>query len=255
MKQALVLLALAIALSLLQGPGATAADQAKPSRGDGRIVLALQYDFFQVEGAQVKDGSGKKRHGELQGGQVVEGRRRPALKLDGQGQLRMTQTPDRLNPAGRTLTVGALCKPASGDGVIASMGDRQYGFSLYLKEGIPHFAVRIQGELHKVAADEPVVMDQWVHLMGVIDAKGELWIVLNGWPTAHAKGKLLAQEPAETLCVGADPGSPVGEYRSPLGWNGLLEDVRLYWGVIDRNAHGEQLQEWADLPGCGCGKK
>ena len=35
-------------------------------------------------------------------------------------------------------------------------------------------------------------------------------------------------------------------------WQGLLEDVHLYWGLIDRNNDRDQLQDWADLPGCGC---
>ena len=34
-----------------------------------------------------------------------------------------------------------------------------------------------------------------------------------------------------------------------------LQDVRLYWGVAERNANRELWQDWADLPGCGCVKK
>ncbi len=62
------------------------------------------------------------------------------------------------------------------------------------------------------------------------------------------------QKPAEPFCVGADTGSPVGEYAPAMHWQGLLEDVRLYWGFMDRNENREQLQDWADLPGCGCRK-
>lgn len=60
--------------------------------------------------------------------------------------------------------------------------------------------------------------------------------------------------PAEPLSVGADPGETVAEYLAPLGWHGLLEDVRLYWGFLDRNENREALADWADLPGCGCRK-
>ena len=32
----------------------------------------------------------------------------------------------------------------------------------------------------------------------------------------------------------------------------LLQDVRLYWGFMNRDDHREEWGEWADLPGCGC---
>lgn len=67
----------------------------------------------------------------------------------------------------------------------------------------------------------------------------------------HAGGSILA---CGTFCVGADIGSPVGEYAAPLNWHGLIEDVRRYWGLIDRNEQRDALQDWADLPGCGCRK-
>jgi hypothetical protein len=41
--------------------------------------------------------------------------------------------------------------------------------------------------------------------------------------------------------VGADLDSRVGDYESALGWNGLLEDVRVYWGELGKEA----LEEWA----------
>ena len=128
------------------------------------------------------------------------------------------------------------------------------GFSLYLKEGVPHFAVRSHGELASVADDDLVVLEQWVHLLGAVGSDGQLQLLVNGWPVAKAQGKLIAGTPEKPLCIGADFGGPIGDYKGPLNWRGLLEDVRLYWGVMDRNEHRDELGDWADLPGCGCRK-
>ena len=253
MKRSILYLAFALGI-LATGRDPRAAEQPKGGLGSGKSELVLQYDFSSVHGTRVGDGSGKKHDGELKGGEIVEGRRNPALQLNGDGLISMAEIPDSLNPRSRALTIGALCKPATADGIVAAMGDRANGFSLYLKGGVPQFAVRASGELFKVAGDEPVPMDQWVHLIGTLDAKGVLWLIVDGWPVAHAKGKLIPQKPAEPFCVGADTGSPVGEYGNARHWRGLLEDVRLYWGFMNRNENWEELQDWADLPACGCRK-
>jgi hypothetical protein len=220
----------------------------------GTPELVLHYDFYGVDGEHVSDASGKKHGGKLIGGEIIPGRRKPAIAFDGQGSITVTENMETLDVASRTLSVGARCKPASADGVIVSVGDKTNGFSLYLKNGIPHFAVRADGALTTAAGSEPVVMDQWVHLFGAIDAKGNVLLVSNGWPTATTKGTPIAGAPVEPLCVGADSGAPVGDYASPLHWHGLIENVRLYWGVIDRTKDRDELGEWADLPGCGCRK-
>jgi hypothetical protein len=225
----------------------------RASRGP-KLELVLQYDFVPDQ-MKVTDASGKKHDGTVQDGEIVYGRRKHAVKLDGKGTVAMAGVPDTLDPTLRAITVGAFCQPSAPDGVVAAMGDKANGFCLFLKDGVPQFAVRAQGQLCKIAAREPVVIDQWVHLAGMIDAKGQVSLVVNGWPVATAQGKLIPQKPAKPFCAGADPGSPVGVDGAPPAWRGLLQDVRLYWGVAERNANRELWQDWADLPGCGCVKK
>ena len=70
----------------------------------------------------------------------------------------------------------------------------------------------------------------------------------------QAQGSLLARGSTGPLTVGADTGSPVGEYSTPLHWQGLLQDVRLYRGLVSREASRDLLGEWANRPGCGCRK-
>jgi hypothetical protein len=251
----LAVVILAVFLGVVLGALRASADE-KTGRKGGRVNLemALQYDFYLVKGTQVSDGSGHQHHGQLHGGKIVEGPRKPAVQLDGKGIIAMAGLPESLNPAFRTFAIGAQCKPVAGDGVIAVLGDRENGFCLFLKEGVPHFAVRAKGELAQVSGPEALKMDQWVHLVGTMDAKGELWLMVNGWPVARAKGQLISQKPGRPFRVGADTGAALANYKTPLHWQGLLGDVRLYWGFLDRNENREILGDWADLPGCGCGK-
>jgi hypothetical protein len=219
--------------------------------------LMLHYDFYVQDGDRVSDASGKKHDGKLVGGTIVPGLRRPAIAFEGKGLILLDEKNDdtnALNFVSHTLSIGARCKPTSADGVIISVGDDTNGLSLYIKNGIPHFAVRSAGKLVTVAGTDPVKMDQWVHLFGTIDAQGNVSLVSNGWPAAQAKGSLLDAAPTEPLCVGADDGAPVGDYTGPMPWYGLLDSVRLYWGVITRAKDSDELGDWAQLPGCGCRK-
>lgn len=216
--------------------------------------LALLYDFQGIEGAEVPDGSGHGLTGTLEAGEIVSGRTRPAVRFEGKGLVALAHVAPELDFASRALTVGAMCRPSDPDGVVFSMGDASDGLSLYLQAGVPHFAVRARGVLHEVVAEEPVSLDQWTHLAGVIDAKGELSLLVNTTAVARSQGRLLARTPAAPLLVGADTGSAVGNYRSPLNWQGLVQDVRLYWGAVSREQNRDLLAEWAVRPGCGCRK-
>jgi hypothetical protein len=135
------------------------------------------------------------------------------------------------------------------------MGDASDGFSLYLKDGLPRFAVRSNGVLQEVADTEPLDPGQWVHLAGVIGPSGELSLLVNAFPVATGtQPSFLGHTPAGGFAVGADAGTPVGSNSEALHWRGLLEDVRVYWGAVSRELHRDLLGDWANRPGCGCKK-
>jgi hypothetical protein len=211
--------------------------------------LVLLYDFQGVEGSSVPDGSGHGHTGTLEAGEIVPGRQKPAVRLTGRGRV---STPVGLDLASRALTVGAMCRPAAPDGVIASLGDATEGFSLYLQGGVPHFALKTRGVLHQVASPDPVELDQWVHVAGVVTASGELELLVNAFPVARADGSVLFRAPDGPFTVGA--GAALSDREAPAAWQGLLQDVRLYQGALSRDADRDLLAEWAARPGCGCRK-
>jgi hypothetical protein len=235
-----VVCSVAVAMLLSLGPaGEIASAAANPE--DGKLESVVRFDFLVVDGDLVGDGSGEHHDGVLQAGQIVDGKRKPAVQFAGNGLISLRD--DGLDPAGRALSVGALCQASTGDGVVVSWGDATNGISLYIRDFVPHFAVRVDGELTEAAADEPICQDQWIHLLGTLDSQGKISLIVNGWPVAEKQGQLLADKPAEPFVCGADTGAAVGQYKSPLYWQGLLEDVRLYWGRIDRDRDSDELKD------------
>ena len=172
---------------------------------------------------------------------IVDGQSGKALKLDGSGPAFSMPSSAQLDPSRIPLTVGAWCKPANGNGVLIAQGGISQGYSLYLKDGLPVFALRAGMQLKKVTGPK-LENDQWTHVAVMLDQEGVAQMLVNGKPVGKAtKVGLIGSRPADGLSVGADSGSFVGEYQDAFAFEGQLEDVRIYWGAIQRMA----LKKWA----------
>ena len=202
------------------------------------LELVLRYDFDKVKDGAVKDISGKANHGKLVGGEVTTGLRGKALKLAGQGEVEVL---GRLDSSSKPFTVGAWCKPESGDGVLISQGGGSHGFAIYLRSGLPHFAVRSGGTLAVAAGMEKLPEGEWVHLSGLLMARGEISLRVNGKEVAKAKSAAIAAKPFDKMEIGDDSSNRVSDYGAATAWRGLIEDVRLYWGELDV----ETFSRWA----------
>jgi hypothetical protein len=138
-----------------------------------------------------------------------------------------------LNPAKTPLAVEAWVKAEKPAGAIVANGGPAHGYALFLQQGRPHFAIRVSDDSFVVSARKRVVGD-WVHLAGVLTADKKLEMYVDGELAASAEaGGFIAQEPAQAIEVGADDGSEgVGEYRGPLAFTGLIDQVRVYYGTV-----------------------
>ncbi len=202
------------------------------------LELVLRYDFDKVTDGAVKDISGKANHGKLVGGEVTTGLRGKALKLAGQGEVEVL---GRLDSSSKSFTAGAWCKPESGDGVLISQGGGSHGFAIYLRNGLPYFAVRSGGTLAVAAGMEKLPVGEWVHLSGLLMARGEISLRVNGKEVAKAKSAAIAAKPFDKMEIGDDSSNRVSDYGAATAWRGLIEDVRLYWGELDV----ETFNRWA----------
>ncbi|MHC4399264.1 MAG: outer membrane protein assembly factor BamB family protein [Planctomycetota bacterium] len=145
----------------------------------------------------------------------------------GQSRVRIEKSAS-LNPAAKALTVQAWVKAEKPGGVILARGGSSLGYALYLKAGRPHFSVRAEGE-HRSVAGKEKVPGRWAHLAGVLTDDRKLQIYVDGRLAASTEAPgLIAADPQETMEIGADDGSVVGDYTGPFGLTGLVDEVRLH---------------------------
>ncbi len=202
----------------------------------------MHYDAARMTDDRVPDQSGQGHDGERVNVASVAGRRGQAFAFDGKGAIQITRYPGSLDPTYRPFTGGAWCKPASGDGVVISHGEECFGYSLYLQDGRPHFNLQAGQNPYLVEGPRTVPADAWVHLAAT-GRRGALSDVVGGWCGGCPAGDafLVTGGPLDGFSVGADIGTAAGAYRSPMGFAGLIEDVRLYWGVLDEPG----IKAWA----------
>jgi len=150
--------------------------------------------------------------------------------------------PQDIDPSSKAFTVGAWAKPTSENGVVIGQGGQSQGYSLYLENGVPHFAIRSGGMLLTVKADQPVSMNQPVHLVGLLDQKATMRLYVDGKQVAHEQAVPIASNPADALEFGNDGGSNVAAYKTDdRAFKGELSDLRIYEGQLDDKA----LKAWA----------
>ncbi|MBM3790302.1 MAG: DUF4976 domain-containing protein [Acidobacteria bacterium] len=207
-----------------------------------RLELVLHYDFEQADSGKVPDRSGKGHTGALQGGRIAEVGGNRMLELDGSGALALDPAPASMDPTYKPMTVGAWCRPESGNGVMVSHGTGNFGYSLLLQDGRPRFALRAGQQLFEVAGKQRLRLRQWAHVAATIDARGRITLYVGGRRVDRLDdGFFVSQWPRDVLSIGADLGARVGSYDSPMHFRGLIDDVRLYWGVVDEGT----LRSWS----------
>ncbi|MDP6467383.1 MAG: PQQ-binding-like beta-propeller repeat protein [Pirellulaceae bacterium] len=158
---------------------------------------------------------------------VIGGRRRPAAV----NMVQFKKTPS-LNPQGKPLTVEAWFSADRPDGVILARGGPTDGYALALRGGKPRFVVRSSTKLAAAVAKVDTI-GRWTHVAGVLDEDLQMRLYINGNLAASAVAtKLLGTDPAQSLEIGADDASAVGDYNSPLGFTGMIDEVRIYHSAL-----------------------
>jgi arylsulfatase A-like enzyme len=127
---------------------------------------------------------------------------------------------------GRPFTIQATFEVSADhpDGVIVAQGGTAQGFSLFLKGGQPHFAIRSADALYEIEGPKLAFSE---HTMTAkLYANGNLSLVVDGQPaTKPVPGKLLTRMPGEALDVGRDLSTAVGAYSTPFAYPGKIKAV------------------------------
>ena len=153
---------------------------------------------------------------------------------------------ESLDPGNRPTTIEAWVKTETGNGVVlARGGGKSDGLGLLVELGAPKFVVRTGKDLTTVAAKE-TVLNQWTHLAGALSADGKVELYVNGRLMGTAQSPRLPKlAQKEAIDIGLDNGGAVGDYKAPLGFRGLMDEVRIYDGVLT----AEQIRQHVADPG------
>lgn len=202
-----------------------------------------------ADAKQAVDKSGKKRNLTYHGTELVSGRGRTAREFNGKGDhlaLDRKQAPS----AGRTpITVSAWIKPSKPDGVVLAHGGKSFGYALHLRDGKPVFSLRVDDKLATVEAQDKPPAD-WVHVAGHVAQGGKLSLFVDGKLAARGKApSLLPRTPNESLQIGCDSGSKVGDYEGSNFYGGLIGEVRLIYGKRSEKAIAAEAATPSPRPG------
>lgn len=152
-----------------------------------------------------------------------------------------------LNPTGKPLAVSAWVNADRPDGVILSHGGPSQGYALLLRGGKPRFVVRSGGKVKQVTGKDDVV-GKWIHLAGVLTADRRLVLYVDGQrAAAQRNAAFVASSPAQDLQIGADDGGAVGNYNSPLGFTGRIDEVRVFYGAVSAKDVGNLASGAGDV--------
>ena len=126
----------------------------------------------------------------------------------------------------RAFTITATFDTQDQDGVIIAQGGVVHGYALYVESGELWFALRRLSVLTTVSGGKVSAGRQSV--TATLSKAGELALARDGNApaTAQAAGTITVQ-PMEGLDIGADHGAPVGPYKVPNTFGGMIEMVSL----------------------------
>ncbi|MCW8130638.1 MAG: PQQ-binding-like beta-propeller repeat protein [Planctomycetota bacterium] len=134
---------------------------------------------------------------------------------------------EKLDPAGKPLTVEAWVLAEDKDGVVLSHGGSANGLALALDGGKPAFSARCDKELATAQAADPL-SEGWHHLAGVLTATS-ITLYVDGKEAASQKSTgLVAKKPSVGLYLGASGSSRVSDLGQGKNFTGALDQLAIY---------------------------
>ena len=74
------------------------------------------------------------------------------------------------------------------------------------------------------------IVGGWHHIVGVLNEGKTMELYVDGDSAGTGKApSLIKGDPAQTMEVGADAQTAVGNYKSPMQLTGIVDEIRLYF--------------------------
>lgn len=146
-----------------------------------------------------------------------------SLQLDGKSWLDLPAFRAPKVAGGRSLQIKATVRSDSPSGVILAHGGDRAGYSVYLDKGHLCFAMCVNKKRTVVRSPDEITgsasfESNW-------NAKGEVYLKVNGKLIAKANAGIIQNEPADSIQIGADLSQPVGNYDAPNHFTGSIENL------------------------------
>ncbi len=164
-------------------------------------------------------------------------------KPKGSGMPVSFQLTDRIDPTECAITVETWLMADAKTGVIVAHGGPLNGYALTLTEGKPQFQVRANSQL-SIAESKSQLSPGWHHLVGVLSEDGAMKLYVDGKESASTKssGGLLTKVPVQTLELGGDGISPVGEYPANQRTAALIDEFAVYHRALTAEEIASRFQ-------------
>lgn len=195
-----------------------------------QLVLRLSFDEADDQTmSSVVDG--KTTAFESSGTTSVVGVNGKARYFNGRGDYLSLSAENAPMPNGRQILVAAWVKPEQKNGVIFAHGGELTGYALYLLDGRPGMAIRVNRQRFVAEAKQPLNQG-WSHIVGLSTADGDMTVYVNGKPVGKGKAsKSPPQPPGQPIDIGRDFETNVGPYNDQQErYQGLIDELVVYFG-------------------------
>jgi arylsulfatase len=130
----------------------------------------------------------------------------------------------------RAITIDAEVTKWATEGVVVAQGGAAEGYSLYVHQGKPIFALRRENALTLAAASEALPNNP-VHLGATLAKDGTMTLTVDGKTVAKAQADgVLTKMPLDGRQVGQDANGAVGDYETPNAFKGEVGKVTVELG-------------------------
>jgi arylsulfatase A-like enzyme len=146
-----------------------------------------------------------------------------SLQLDGKSWLDLPAFRAPKVAGGRSLQIKGTIRPSSLSGVVLAHGGNRAGYSVYLNEGHLCFATCVNKKRTVVRSSAAITGS--ASFEANWNSKGDVFLKVNGKLVGKAKAGIIQHEPGDSIQIGADLIQPVGNYKTPNHFSGIIENL------------------------------
>ncbi len=147
-----------------------------------------------------------------------------SLKFDGKSWLELPSFRAPKVAGGRWIQIKGAIEPENDNGVILAHGGVRDGYSVYLDAGILKFTTCSGGIRETIASATKLIAP--IDFEASWRADGEMTLRVDKKIIAKSKTETQMQkEPSDSIHIGADLDSPVGEYKTPNAFTGTIKNL------------------------------